>query len=151
MYVGGNEKWRERMKAVRVWSGETSCDHGCVLSKLPARVHRRLWETRVFYGWYCFSFYFGFSLLPTLSFHCRIRQASSQPRREYQPKPRMSLEFPTGDSTQPNGGLSHTGTPKPAGKGLRPADFIAGTFGESDATFPEILGVVKFSCVRNTP
>ncbi|KAF5912804.1 hypothetical protein HPG69_007794 [Diceros bicornis minor] len=45
----------------------------------------------------------------------RIRQASSQPRREYQPKPRMSLEFPTGDSTQPNGGLSHTGTPKPAG------------------------------------
>uniref|UniRef100_A0A8P0N4Q5 SH3 domain containing GRB2 like 2, endophilin A1 n=3 Tax=Canis lupus familiaris TaxID=9615 RepID=A0A8P0N4Q5_CANLF len=45
----------------------------------------------------------------------RIRQASSQPRREYQPKPRMSLEFTTGDSTQPNGGLSHTGTPKPAG------------------------------------
>uniref|UniRef100_A0A8C3YBU0 SH3 domain containing GRB2 like 2, endophilin A1 n=1 Tax=Catagonus wagneri TaxID=51154 RepID=A0A8C3YBU0_9CETA len=45
----------------------------------------------------------------------RIRQASSQPRREYQPKPRMSLEFPTGDSTQPNGGLSHTSTPKPAG------------------------------------
>ncbi|XP_062064152.1 centlein isoform X6 [Lepus europaeus] len=45
----------------------------------------------------------------------RIRQASSQPRREYQPKPRMSLEFPTGDSSQPNGGLSHTGTPKPAG------------------------------------
>uniref|UniRef100_A0A8I3WXQ5 SH3 domain containing GRB2 like 2, endophilin A1 n=1 Tax=Callithrix jacchus TaxID=9483 RepID=A0A8I3WXQ5_CALJA len=49
----------------------------------------------------------------------RIRQASSQPRREYQPKPRMSLEFPTGDSTQPNGGLSHTGTPKPSGKELR--------------------------------
>ncbi|XP_045636656.1 endophilin-A1 isoform X1 [Ursus americanus] len=46
----------------------------------------------------------------------RIRQASSQPRREYQPKPRMSLEFTTGDSTQPNGGLSHTGTPKPAGR-----------------------------------
>ncbi|TKC40031.1 hypothetical protein EI555_017357 [Monodon monoceros] len=45
----------------------------------------------------------------------RIRQASSQPRREYQPKPRMSLEFTTGDSTQPNGGLSHTSTPKPAG------------------------------------
>uniref|UniRef100_A2ALV3 SH3-domain GRB2-like 2 n=1 Tax=Mus musculus TaxID=10090 RepID=A2ALV3_MOUSE len=45
----------------------------------------------------------------------RIRQASSQPRREYQPKPRMSLEFATGDSTQPNGGLSHTGTPKPPG------------------------------------
>uniref|UniRef100_A0A8C2MWG3 SH3-domain GRB2-like 2 n=1 Tax=Cricetulus griseus TaxID=10029 RepID=A0A8C2MWG3_CRIGR len=45
----------------------------------------------------------------------RIRQASSQPRREYQPKPRMSLEFATGDSTQPNGGLSHTGTPKPGG------------------------------------
>uniref|UniRef100_A0A2K6C0X1 SH3 domain containing GRB2 like 2, endophilin A1 n=1 Tax=Macaca nemestrina TaxID=9545 RepID=A0A2K6C0X1_MACNE len=49
----------------------------------------------------------------------RIRQASAQPRREYQPKPRMSLEFPTGDSTQPNGGLSHTGTPKPSGKELR--------------------------------
>ncbi|KAB0399011.1 hypothetical protein E2I00_003267 [Balaenoptera physalus] len=48
----------------------------------------------------------------------RIRQASSQPRREYQPKPRMSLEFTTGDSTQPNGGLSHTGTPKPAGAPL---------------------------------
>nr|XP_023401007.1 endophilin-A1 isoform X3 [Loxodonta africana] len=44
----------------------------------------------------------------------RIRQASSQPRREYQPKPRMSLEFPPGDSAQPNGGLSHIGTPKPA-------------------------------------
>ena len=28
----------------------------------------------------------------------------------------MSLEFATGDSTQPNGGLSHTGTPKPPGK-----------------------------------
>lgn len=53
------------------------------------------------------------------SFSCRIRQASAQPRREYQPKPRMSLEFPTGDSTQPNGGLSHTGTPKPSGKELR--------------------------------
>uniref|UniRef100_A0ABI7Y6G9 BAR domain-containing protein n=1 Tax=Felis catus TaxID=9685 RepID=A0ABI7Y6G9_FELCA len=50
----------------------------------------------------------------------RIRQASSQPRREYQPKPRMSLEFPTGDSTQPNGGLSHTSTPKPAGNFLCP-------------------------------
>lgn len=52
------------------------------------------------------------------SFKYRIRHASSQPRREYQPKPRMSLEFPTGDNTQPNGGLSHTGTPKPTGKRL---------------------------------
>jgi len=34
----------------------------------------------------------------------------------------MSLEFSTGDSTQPNGGLSHTGTPKPAGKELRAAE-----------------------------
>lgn len=31
----------------------------------------------------------------------------------------MSLEFATGDGTQPNGGLSHTGTPKPAGKELK--------------------------------
>lgn len=31
----------------------------------------------------------------------------------------MSLEFATGDSTQPNGGLSHTGTPKPGGKQLK--------------------------------
>ncbi|XP_036187123.1 endophilin-A1 isoform X3 [Myotis myotis] len=45
----------------------------------------------------------------------RIREASSQPRREYQPKPRMSLEFPIGDNTQPNGGISHAGTPKPSG------------------------------------
>uniref|UniRef100_G1NV41 SH3 domain containing GRB2 like 2, endophilin A1 n=1 Tax=Myotis lucifugus TaxID=59463 RepID=G1NV41_MYOLU len=44
----------------------------------------------------------------------RIREASSQPRREYQPKPRMSLEFPIGDNTQPNGGISHAGTPKPS-------------------------------------
>ncbi|KAF0880213.1 SH3G2 protein, partial [Crocuta crocuta] len=63
----------------------------------------------------------------------RIRQASSQPRREYQPKPRMSLEFPTGDSTQPNGGLSHTGTPKPTGKELRPADLIPRALGISRA------------------
>ncbi|XP_064422237.1 endophilin-A1 [Latimeria chalumnae] len=37
----------------------------------------------------------------------RIREASSQPRREYQPKPRLSLEFAmTSDNVQHNGGLS---------------------------------------------
>ncbi|NXG71258.1 SH3G2 protein, partial [Baryphthengus martii] len=45
----------------------------------------------------------------------RIKQASSQPRREYQPKPRMSLDFTTGDNTQHNGGISHASTPKPSG------------------------------------
>lgn len=68
---------------------------------------------------------------PLFSFQYRIRQASSQPRREYQPKPRMSLEFPTGDSTQPNGGLSHTGTPKPTGKELRLTDPITWALGTS--------------------
>lgn len=43
----------------------------------------------------------------------------------------MSLEFPTADSTQPNGGLSHTGTPKPAGKELRPADPLPLALGTS--------------------
>ncbi|KAL2294365.1 hypothetical protein Nmel_008093 [Mimus melanotis] len=45
----------------------------------------------------------------------RIKEASSQPRREYQPKPRMSLDFVTGDNTQHNGGISHATTPKPSG------------------------------------
>ncbi|XP_042660489.1 endophilin-A1 isoform X4 [Tyto alba] len=45
----------------------------------------------------------------------RIKEASSQPRREYQPKPRMSLDFTTGDNTQHNGGISHATTPKPSG------------------------------------
>ncbi|XP_008940696.1 PREDICTED: endophilin-A1, partial [Merops nubicus] len=45
----------------------------------------------------------------------RIKQASSQPRREYQPKPRMSLDFSSGDNTQHNGGISHATTPKPSG------------------------------------
>lgn len=72
---------------------------------------------------------------PLFSFQCRIRQASSQPRREYQPKPRMSLEFPMGDSTQPNGGLSHTGTPKPTGKELRLTDPITWTLGTSHRHF----------------
>ncbi|XP_009979906.1 PREDICTED: endophilin-A1, partial [Tauraco erythrolophus] len=44
----------------------------------------------------------------------RIKEASSQPRREYQPKPRMSLDFTTGDNTQHNGGISHATTPKPS-------------------------------------
>lgn len=47
----------------------------------------------------------------------RIKEASSQPKREYQPKPRMSLDFTTGDNTQHNGGISHATTPKPAGNG----------------------------------
>uniref|UniRef100_A0A8C9FPR2 SH3 domain containing GRB2 like 2, endophilin A1 n=1 Tax=Pavo cristatus TaxID=9049 RepID=A0A8C9FPR2_PAVCR len=46
----------------------------------------------------------------------KIKEASSQPKREYQPKPRMSLDFTTGgDNTQHNGGISHATTPKPAG------------------------------------
>ncbi|XP_030326540.1 endophilin-A1 isoform X4 [Strigops habroptila] len=45
----------------------------------------------------------------------RIKEASSQPRREYQPKPRMSLDFTTGDNAQHNGGISHATTPKPPG------------------------------------
>ncbi|KAE8632721.1 hypothetical protein XENTR_v10001650 [Xenopus tropicalis] len=42
----------------------------------------------------------------------RIREASSQPRREYQPKPRMSLEL---ENSQLNGGIALAGTPKPSG------------------------------------
>uniref|UniRef100_H3B753 SH3 domain containing GRB2 like 2, endophilin A1 n=1 Tax=Latimeria chalumnae TaxID=7897 RepID=H3B753_LATCH len=43
----------------------------------------------------------------------RIREASSQPRREYQPKPRLSLEFAmTSDNVQHNGGLSGPAKPK---------------------------------------
>ncbi|KAG9486645.1 hypothetical protein GDO78_006821 [Eleutherodactylus coqui] len=46
----------------------------------------------------------------------RIRDAALQPRREYQPKPRMSLELtlPT-DLNQHNGGISLATTPKPSG------------------------------------
>uniref|UniRef100_A0A8C8VHL7 SH3 domain containing GRB2 like 2, endophilin A1 n=1 Tax=Pelusios castaneus TaxID=367368 RepID=A0A8C8VHL7_9SAUR len=44
---------------------------------------------------------------------CRIKEASSQPRREYQAKPRMSLDFSSGENTQYNGGISQTSTPKP--------------------------------------
>lgn len=76
-------------------------------------------------GNYCLSVHFltGYIILcHFFSLLYRIRQASSQPRREYQPKPRMSLEFATGDSTQPNGGLSHTGTPKPGGKQRKATD-----------------------------
>lgn len=76
-------------------------------------------------GNYCLSIHFltGYIILCRFfSLLYRIRQASSQPRREYQPKPRMSLEFATGDSTQPNGGLSHTGTPKPGGKQRKATD-----------------------------
>uniref|UniRef100_A0A8D0BJL0 Endophilin-A1 n=1 Tax=Salvator merianae TaxID=96440 RepID=A0A8D0BJL0_SALMN len=43
----------------------------------------------------------------------RIKEASSQPRREYQPKPRMSLELT--DNPQHNGGISNATTPKPSG------------------------------------
>nr|XP_020634142.1 endophilin-A1 [Pogona vitticeps] len=44
----------------------------------------------------------------------RIKDASSQPRREYQPKPRMSLDF-TSDNPQHNGGISNATTPKRTG------------------------------------
>uniref|UniRef100_A0A8D2LH24 SH3 domain containing GRB2 like 2, endophilin A1 n=1 Tax=Varanus komodoensis TaxID=61221 RepID=A0A8D2LH24_VARKO len=43
----------------------------------------------------------------------RIKEASLQPRREYQPKPRMSLEL--SENTQQNGGISNATTPKPSG------------------------------------
>uniref|UniRef100_A0A8C8RQT6 SH3 domain containing GRB2 like 2, endophilin A1 n=1 Tax=Pelusios castaneus TaxID=367368 RepID=A0A8C8RQT6_9SAUR len=49
---------------------------------------------------------------------CRIKEASSQPRREYQAKPRMSLDFSSGENTQYNGGISQTSTPKPTGKSV---------------------------------
>ncbi|KAH0628337.1 hypothetical protein JD844_009346 [Phrynosoma platyrhinos] len=42
----------------------------------------------------------------------RIKEASVQPRREYQPKPRMSLDFST-DNSQHNGGINTATTPKP--------------------------------------
>ncbi|KYO42996.1 PREDICTED: endophilin-A1 isoform X1 [Gavialis gangeticus] len=51
----------------------------------------------------------------TVKLEERIKDASSQPKREYQPKPRMSLDFSSGDNTQHNGGISHAGTPKPPG------------------------------------
>uniref|UniRef100_A0A8C5LYY3 Endophilin-A1 n=3 Tax=Leptobrachium leishanense TaxID=445787 RepID=A0A8C5LYY3_9ANUR len=52
----------------------------------------------------------------TVKLESRIRDASNQPRREYQPKPRMSLELtlPT-DISQHNGGISLATTPKPSG------------------------------------
>ncbi|XP_062985302.1 endophilin-A1 [Elgaria multicarinata webbii] len=43
----------------------------------------------------------------------RIKDASDLPRREYQPKPRMSLDFT--DNAQQNGGISNATTPKPSG------------------------------------
>ncbi|XP_058026731.1 endophilin-A1 [Ahaetulla prasina] len=43
----------------------------------------------------------------------RIKEASIQARREYQPKPRMTLEL--SDNNQHNGGLSNATTPKPSG------------------------------------
>ncbi|XP_029464581.1 endophilin-A1 [Rhinatrema bivittatum] len=45
----------------------------------------------------------------------RIRETSTQPRREYIPKPRMSLELIPGDNSQHNGGLSQASTPRPTG------------------------------------
>ncbi|XP_030050084.1 endophilin-A1 [Microcaecilia unicolor] len=45
----------------------------------------------------------------------RIREASNQPRREYIPKPRMSLELVSGENSQHNGGLSQATTPRPTG------------------------------------
>nr|XP_033776470.1 endophilin-A1 isoform X2 [Geotrypetes seraphini]XP_033776480.1 endophilin-A1 isoform X2 [Geotrypetes seraphini] len=45
----------------------------------------------------------------------RIRETSNQPRREYIPKPRMSLELVSGDNSQHNGGLSQATTPRPTG------------------------------------
>ncbi|XP_070598631.1 endophilin-A1 [Erythrolamprus reginae] len=43
----------------------------------------------------------------------RIKETAVQTRREYQPKPRMTLEL--GDSNQHNGGLSNATTPRPSG------------------------------------
>ncbi|RLW05331.1 hypothetical protein DV515_00005302, partial [Chloebia gouldiae] len=74
----------------------------------------------------------------------RIKEASSQPRREYQPKPRMSLDFSTGDNTQHNGGISHATTPKPSGLGLT----IAWIFWDSQTSTSrhlEYLKIVKAS------
>ncbi|XP_003216481.2 endophilin-A1 [Anolis carolinensis] len=47
----------------------------------------------------------------------RIKDASLQPRREYQPKPRMSLDF-SSDNPQHNGGINTATTPKPSGVGM---------------------------------
>ncbi|XP_018412381.1 PREDICTED: endophilin-A1 isoform X2 [Nanorana parkeri] len=49
----------------------------------------------------------------------KIRDASNRPRREYQPKPRLSfdLALPT-EITQHNGGISLATTPKPSGAAL---------------------------------
>ncbi|XP_069482076.1 endophilin-A1 isoform X2 [Ambystoma mexicanum] len=53
----------------------------------------------------------------TVKLEQRIKEAANQPRREYQPKPRMSLELATADSPH-NGGLSNASTPKPSGAPL---------------------------------
>ncbi|XP_075451001.1 endophilin-A1 isoform X1 [Ascaphus truei] len=55
----------------------------------------------------------------TVKLEQKIREASNEPRREYLPKPRMSLELvlPT-ENSQHNGGLSNAGTPKPSGAPL---------------------------------
>ncbi|KAG8455061.1 hypothetical protein GDO86_001327 [Hymenochirus boettgeri] len=46
----------------------------------------------------------------------RVRDASCQPRREYQPKPRMTLELvPPSENSQHNGGIALATTPKPSG------------------------------------
>ncbi|NP_001088944.1 uncharacterized protein LOC496320 [Xenopus laevis] len=49
----------------------------------------------------------------------RVRDTSIQPRREYQPKPRMSLDLALpSENSQYNGGISLAGTPKPSGAPL---------------------------------
>ncbi|KAM8961834.1 endophilin-A1 isoform 2-T2 [Pelodytes ibericus] len=51
----------------------------------------------------------------TVKLENRMQDASNQPRREYQPKPRMSLELPLpSDISQHNGGISLAGSPKPS-------------------------------------
>uniref|UniRef100_A0A7M4DWJ9 SH3 domain containing GRB2 like 2, endophilin A1 n=1 Tax=Crocodylus porosus TaxID=8502 RepID=A0A7M4DWJ9_CROPO len=64
----------------------------------------------------------------TVKLEERIKDASTQPKREYQPKPRMSLDFSSGDNTQHNGGISHAGTPKPPGKRKKKGHFLSEPF-----------------------
>lgn len=45
---------------------------------------------------------------------CRMREASSRPKREYKPKPRETYDFT--DTDQSNGGFSCNPTPKVSGK-----------------------------------
>lgn len=54
----------------------------------------------------------------------------------------MSLEFATGDSTQPNGGLSHTGTPKPPGKEQKVTDPISWALGTSIGNAEKVESVL---------